>query len=620
LADLWFPSLNSSFKCLDLDSWFSSDYFSNPDFKSSPSYPTVHGDHYLSMLKVPLFPDKKQKLLLQLWFDDFTIIWNTTNSLLSKSLINKHPDDNNFNPSLYFDFDPADPNSFLSIKNNIIDQINKRKIRVKFKKNLLKLFQTKWTNIRLANKNKKYTKKNFSDMKIEKEQIINTYHEKFKDDMIHLNDENTEKYLNFISLRDNHLKKIKKEICLKNKIPDHVLAEAIDHNRSKYQSAISNFTEGNIDHFRIRPWKLNRRRRILIFEKDFFKGIIKEKTTYNDDENDSQTMKGIKDIIQELFKKYKPYKQKIVNKKDHNKLIMNIFDTIKEEYTNKEIEDTIRNKKLKKKSFAKTLKTFINREIKRIRKEQMNYYVRLCPKTLGNIRCSPMINEIESVDKTSTIIYDKIKKSYMLLIPVKKKIKEFLIKEEMLERTSKKCGADGGVTTFVTVYGEDQVSQLGKNPGNILKKYYRKIDYLNEKRCKMKGKKYDRKMIKAQDSIKNKIADMHWKIAREMCQEYDTIVLGKLSTINIVSKENDLPKIVKRILISLSHGNFRKILTLQGKKYGSEIRIVSEWKTTITCHRCKEENEVGKSRIYICEGCNLEIGRDINASINFYVK
>lgn len=111
-----------------------------------------------------------------------------------------------------------------------------------------------------------------------------------------------------------------------------------------------------------------------------------------------------------------------------------------------------------------------------------------------------------------------------------------------------------------------------------------------------------------------------WKIARELCQNYDIIILGKLSTTSIVSKENRIPKIVKRILTSLSHTKFRKILEWQGKKYRSEIHIVSEWKTTKTCHRCKTEKEVGTDEVYNCENCGLEIGRDINASINFYVK
>jgi transposase len=39
----------------------------------------------------------------------------------------------------------------------------------------------------------------------------------------------------------------------------------------------------------------------------------------------------------------------------------------------------------------------------------------------------------------------------------------------------------------------------------------------------------------------------------------------------------------------------------------------------MTCHNCKNENkELGGNHVYKCLKCKIELGRDINASINIY--
>jgi transposase len=38
------------------------------------------------------------------------------------------------------------------------------------------------------------------------------------------------------------------------------------------------------------------------------------------------------------------------------------------------------------------------------------------------------------------------------------------------------------------------------------------------------------------------------------------------------------------------------------------------------CYICKKINNVGSSKVYNCEYCNIRFDRDINASINIYNK
>ena len=52
-----------------------------------------------------------------------------------------------------------------------------------------------------------------------------------------------------------------------------------------------------------------------------------------------------------------------------------------------------------------------------------------------------------------------------------------------------------------------------------------------------------------------------------------------------------------------------------------ENDIINEYKTTKICHLCKTKNEtVGSKKIFKCcnKDCKIELGRDVNASINIY--
>ena len=57
------------------------------------------------------------------------------------------------------------------------------------------------------------------------------------------------------------------------------------------------------------------------------------------------------------------------------------------------------------------------------------------------------------------------------------------------------------------------------------------------------------------------------------------------------------------------------------KKYKSNIKDVNEYMTSKTCHSCQNINkDLGSKKIYKCSKCCIEIDRDINASINIYIK
>ena len=52
-----------------------------------------------------------------------------------------------------------------------------------------------------------------------------------------------------------------------------------------------------------------------------------------------------------------------------------------------------------------------------------------------------------------------------------------------------------------------------------------------------------------------------------------------------------------------------------------KVNVLYEYKTSMTCHSCKNENKnVGSSKMYNCvnKQCKIKLGCDVNAAINIY--
>lgn len=237
-------------------------------------------------------------------------------------------------------------------------------------------------------------------------------------------------------------------------------------------------------------------------------------------------------------------------------------------------------------------------------------------KLLGVMQSSP---EAFNTNKTCTLIYKKHKKEYILLIPRAEPSRQYI-------RRKATCGIDPGIRSFLTVYSEYECFEIGSEID--FKPYYREIDdaFTRFKDKKLKKKAYKSILRKINLKIQNKVKDMHFKVAKFLCQNYQTIKIGKLNVKSLLRKNkktgDELSKYDKRKLLSLSHYKFREILHYQGMKYGCVVQDVNEYLTTKTCSSCCDINEVGRSKVFACfnESCNLLMDRDINAAKNIRFK
>lgn len=199
---------------------------------------------------------------------------------------------------------------------------------------------------------------------------------------------------------------------------------------------------------------------------------------------------------------------------------------------------------------------------------------------------------------------------------------------------------DPGVRTFATCYdpegtaikwgceGEDGTPSANNKLWRIanqiqsLRTRMGKHTILHRKRYRMR-----RAAFRLDMRVRHMVDELHHKLARWLCTNYEAVILPEFRVSGMVEKRNSKRKWKRKIakktvrqLYSLSQCRFREFLKHKAGELGSSLAIVSERYTTMTCGSCGLLNVVGGSEVYRCRFCGYIADRDINASRNILLK
>jgi IS605 OrfB family transposase len=264
----------------------------------------------------------------------------------------------------------------------------------------------------------------------------------------------------------------------------------------------------------------------------------------------------------------------------------------------------------------------------------------ICISVLGEMKSS---DTLQGISHTANLVFDRLKGTWVMMVPgyidgfepypdkVAPKSKKNPRSKGSLTKNlppkrveSRQCGIDPGMREFLTIYSPNKMYDVCTLEYVKFKKIFKKIDKLKKhlEQGKISPGKCRRAMSKRNDYLRNLVSDMHWKIGKFLCLEFDKIVIGKFSTKQAISTDGDLPTYVKRVLVALSHFSFRAKLQMQAEKYGSVVIEANECLTTKTCSKCGHVQDMGKKKIYDCGNskCKIKMGRDDNAARNIYGK
>lgn len=216
-------------------------------------------------------------------------------------------------------------------------------------------------------------------------------------------------------------------------------------------------------------------------------------------------------------------------------------------------------------------------------------------------------NFLENMHTVATIQYSQNKFYLLLKYPTDMKKKKE-IKDNVV-------AIDPGVRKFGVGYGNNKIIVLCQKSKKKIISILKKIDNINNSSMiNYKKNKYTKKKYAY---IYNMIDDMHWKTINYLTNNYKTIMIGNLSTKNIVEKE--LAPMTKRIANIYSLFQFKQKLKYKCKYLNISYKEVDEAYTSKTCSRCAKINDtLNGSEMFECKNCKLFIDRDINGAINIF--
>lgn len=236
-----------------------------------------------------------------------------------------------------------------------------------------------------------------------------------------------------------------------------------------------------------------------------------------------------------------------------------------------------------------------------------------CVRELGEMKSDKLFYNL--IEKNSILQYDSYKKEFYIITPINSTCTAKLNRIE-------KCGIDIGVRTFATVYSPNMCMEFGKEIIGDIDKYSNKRDKIKSDLDNgiLSNHKYKKVYNRIESKMKNRIEDMHKKVANKLFRIFDIINIGKVSINKMVSNlTGNIREKTKRRLLTLKHYKFREYLKLNSKKWDVEVKEINEYMTSKTCHNCGNiKKELKGEENYECKKCGIKLGRDINASINIY--
>jgi len=148
----------------------------------------------------------------------------------------------------------------------------------------------------------------------------------------------------------------------------------------------------------------------------------------------------------------------------------------------------------------------------------------------------------------------------------------------------------------------------------LLQKNLNSLRNLSRKYSKSKGKRGSLQTLqKLHEKIANQRSDMHWKLARQMCRDYDVMVFENLDLAN-------MDKHFKKSINDFGLKTFLSILEYVAHKTSKTVMYADKYfASSQLCSSCGYKNTALKDikiREWVCPSCGTHHNRDLNAAIN----
>ena len=167
---------------------------------------------------------------------------------------------------------------------------------------------------------------------------------------------------------------------------------------------------------------------------------------------------------------------------------------------------------------------------------------------------------------------------------------------------------------YAHIIGYGDIERIGK-----LRHYNNKLKGKISKSQTHKKRYALKKALKrAEEKIHNLVSDMHKKVIKWLCENYNVILISRLNFHNM----KNLNKKSKEKIATYRHCEFLNKLITKAKEYKRcNVIEVNEAFTSKTCCNCGNiKQDLGANKTYKCDKCKFEGMRDLNGAINILLR
>jgi len=235
---------------------------------------------------------------------------------------------------------------------------------------------------------------------------------------------------------------------------------------------------------------------------------------------------------------------------------------------------------------------------------------------LSKLQCKDKLpNEVDSAVR---FLRDRLGRYYVIIV-----------RERTSENQASKgvVALDPGVRTFQTTYDASGVStEWGKGDMKVIYGMCRLADKLQSSMTKKKGSQMRgarRQWWRALDKIKYKVKEIHHKLAKWLCENYEVVLIPKFETSKMTTRgKRRFGSKTSRNMMTWSHYTFRELLKTKAELYtGVKVVECGEAYTSKTCGQCGAiDAALGASKTFDCKCCGYKADRDINGARNIMLR
>jgi putative transposase len=237
--------------------------------------------------------------------------------------------------------------------------------------------------------------------------------------------------------------------------------------------------------------------------------------------------------------------------------------------------------------------------------------------------------------KTQCILKSDRDGSYYLCIP-------YQIDHPSVEKTSDNqagkyatvIALDPGVRMFMTgitnsgliyEYGHSAVNRIFRLGVYMDKLISQIATFQTNKKSKIRRrilKRMNRALDRMRNKIRNLVSDMHKKIVRHLCNQFNVILIPTFEVSQMIKKMNrKIGRKTVRNMVTLRHFEFRQRLLYKAEELGVKVYEITEEYTSKTCGNCGDINyHLGGSKVFSCSSCHWKLDRDWNGARNILIK